>query len=287
VKVRLYPLIAEHYFPMLVDVAFLIVCLVGWAAVTGGADGPGSACAIVSLVVLFHITQVTLLVAVRFDDDAITIIRPWRRRRVPWSQVAGLVYTAMPGTYGFRAPGARSYHPYRLHLVLKDHQPPIGRFRTQTELARFAGPVVMTVSGLGGYPPLDNRETRCADKVYAELERHGFPRPRPVPLEFRYPQYTDDEVTRAVAIDLLRLHPVTVTHGPLDGDASRRLLDTDLPELAHGAGAVREIHREPTYAIYSFEDEPPAAAFAAAARGVVPATWPVTTGALPEPFRAR
>jgi hypothetical protein len=32
------------------------------------------------------------LVAVRFDHEGMTIIRPWRRRRIAWTQVSGLVW---------------------------------------------------------------------------------------------------------------------------------------------------------------------------------------------------
>jgi hypothetical protein len=73
---------------------------------------------------------------------------------------------------------------------------------------------------------------------------------------------------------MLRLHPVTVTHGPLEA-ATTHLLDTELPDL-------REIHREPDYAILSFETAEAAAAFITAAQGVIPTAWSVAAGALPD-----
>jgi hypothetical protein len=68
---------------------------------------------IVALVIAVaaHAVQMAWLVAVRFDDAAITIIRPWRRRRIPWDRIAGLIYTQEPTSQ----PGRDSY---RLRLAL-------------------------------------------------------------------------------------------------------------------------------------------------------------------------
>lgn len=87
--VRLYPLVAEHTFPLLLDAGFFTVCFGAWLLIFGNHFTG----AVLALVVLFHVVQVAWLVAVRFGDDGITIIRPWRRRHVAWSQIAGLIYT--------------------------------------------------------------------------------------------------------------------------------------------------------------------------------------------------
>ena len=76
------------------------------------------------------------------------------------------------------------------------------------------------------------------------------------------------------------IYIISVTHGPL-GDDGTHLLDTELPDLARDSGPVREIHREPGYAIFSFEASEAAGAFLAATRGVAPAAWSITAGALP------
>jgi hypothetical protein len=44
---------------------------------------------------------------------------------------------------------------------------------------------------------------------------------------------------------------------------------------------MREIHREPAYAIFAFETPEAADAFMTATHGVIPAGWPVADGALP------
>jgi len=231
--------------------------------------------AVLGLVVLFHLAQVWWLVVDRFDDTGVTIVRPWRRLHVPWEQIGGLVYT--------QGAESQARAAYKLRLVLKDNEPPLGRYLITAELERFAtGPVLMSMSDLEEDLHLgdDNRGVQCAQRVYAELERHGFPKPPPRTLEFRMPRYNPEEVARSAAIDFLKLHPVTVTHGPLDKDGTH-LLDTELSVLARESGPAREIHREPGYAIFLFEAAEGAGAFLTAARGVAPATWPVATGALP------
>lgn len=274
VTVRLFPLVTEHVTPMVVDLAFFIVLLGGWTLAFGVAYG-ASAIAVLSLVVLFHFAQVWFLVVDRFDDTGVTIIRPWRRQHVPWTQISGLVYTQRLDSQARAA--------YMLRLVLKGNEPPLGRYLTNAELQRFAtGPAVMSMYDLEQdlHRGDDNRGVRCAQRVYAELERHGFPKPPPHTLDFRMPPYTPEAVSLAIAIDMLRLHPVTVTHGRLDDDGTH-LLDTELPDLARDSGPLREIHREPGYAIFSFEASEGAAAFIAGARSVAPAAWSVATGALP------
>jgi len=266
----------EHSLPMLVDLLFLAVAGAVWTLAAGPLSG-GSVVAVLGLTVLFHLAQVWWLVVDRFDDSGVTIVRPWRRRHVPWARIGGLVHT--------RGSDAGARAPYRLRLVLADNEPPVGRYLTPAERQRYAtGPVLMSTYDVSPDPDGegDRRARRCAERIYAELERHGFPRPEPRTLDFRLPRYTPEEVTRAAAIGLLKLHPVTVTHGPLDADGTR-LLDTELPGLAGEAGPVREVHREPGYAIFSFEDADAAAAFRTAARRIAPAAWSIAAGALPAP----
>jgi Integrase core domain len=81
VTVRLYPLTAEHVAAMLADAVALVVAIAVW----GGVRWTDRAIAVVPLcafVALVHAVQL-YRVAVRFDDTAITITRPWRRRRRP------------------------------------------------------------------------------------------------------------------------------------------------------------------------------------------------------------
>ena len=274
VTVRLFPIVTEHSMPLVVDLVFFLVLLVVWTTAIGEVYG-ASVIAVLGLVVLFHLAQVWWLVVDRFDDTGVTIIRPWRRQHVPWTRISGLVYT--------QGVQSRARAPYKLRLVLKDNEPPFGRYLTRAELQPFAtGPAVMSMFDMEQDLHLgdDNRGVRCAQRVYDELERHGFPKPPPHTLDFRTPLYTPDEVNRAAAVDMLKLHPVTVTHGPLDDDGTR-LLDTELPDLARASGPLREIHREPGYAIFAFEAPEGAAAFLAAARGVAPAAWSIAAGALP------
>ncbi|MEV4318123.1 hypothetical protein [Actinocrispum sp. NPDC049592] len=183
VTVRLYPLAAEHVAAMLADAVALVVAIVLWGAV-GWTTGAIAVVPLLAFVALVHAVQM-YRVAVRFDDTAITIIRPWRRWRVEWADVAGLIYSS------------REVRPatYRLHLVLKGSEPPYGRYLTDAELARYAkGPVVMTVFQVN----------RCAERVLDELARHGFPAPELVALRYRSPKYTPEEWMRAVAEDLIR-----------------------------------------------------------------------------------
>jgi hypothetical protein len=271
--VRLFPIVREHVLPMLVDLVFFVVLLVVWTATIGTVHG-ASVIAVLGLVVLFHFVQVWWLVVDRFDDSGVTLIRPWRRRHVPWTRIGGLVYTQV---------SASQYHqPFKLRLVLKDNEPPLGRFLTRAQLERFGtGPVVMSMYDLKDlHLGNGNRGVQCAQRVYAELERHGFPKPPPYTLDFQMPPYTYEQVTLAAAMDLMKLHPVTVTHGPLDGDGTSPL-DTELPDLARDSGPLREIHREPGYAIFAFETPEGAGAFVAAAAFVAPAAWSIAAGGLP------
>lgn len=278
VTVRLFPMTEEHTLPFLVDIVFFFVVFLVWA-IAGGPVNFGSVFVMLVLAVLVHLAQMRWLVADRFDDSGVTLIRTWRRRHVPWSQVSGLVYThqVVPTWPN------RTRAPYRLRLVLKDNEPPVGRYLTNGELEKYAtGPIVLAMGDPADDWKLDrdDRQLRCANRVYAELERHGFPKPPPSVLKFRTPPYTQEQVDRAAAIDMLRLHPVTVTHGPLEA-CGLRVLDTDLAALAAEAGPPRETHREPTYAIFEFETPAAADAFMGAARAATPEAWSVTDGALP------
>jgi hypothetical protein len=235
-------------------------------------------------VLVVHAVQMAWLVAVRFDDGAITVIRPWRRRRVPWDQVAGLIYTREPTSQ----PGR---DPYRLRLVLTGDEPPVGRFLAGTELGPYAkGPVVMTLYDITSGPG-ESRADRCRERVYAGLEQHGVTRPEPYALRFHSVKYTVEEEALATAADLLRVSqgicPVTVNH-PAPHDAGEtHLIDTVLPALATAHGADPADRRSGRYSVFFFPGagaEHASAAFIAAAREVVPDRWRITPTALPEPL---
>jgi hypothetical protein len=277
--VRLYPLVPEHTLPLLVDA----VCL---CAFVPGAIVFGSWLFAVAFVtaVAAHAAQMAWLVAVRFDDAAITIIRPWRRRRIGWDQIAGLVYTqrftSQPGP-----------DPYRLRLVLAGDQPPMGRYMGDGELKPYAnGPVVMTLYDIT--PGSDgSRAGRCQERIYAGLAQHGLTRPKPYPLRFHSAKYTHEEEAFALAADLLRqsqgICPVTVNHPAPDGADETRLVDTVLPELAaaHGADSDND-KRADRYSVFFFpgaDAEESSARFIEEARAIVPARWHIAPTALPEP----
>ena len=40
--IRLSPLVAEHTYPLLLDLAFFLVCCTAWVAVVGNLDGLGA-----------------------------------------------------------------------------------------------------------------------------------------------------------------------------------------------------------------------------------------------------
>jgi len=268
--VRLYPLVNEHTLPLLVD----IVCFIVLVPVTVAFGLSGWVVALPAALAA-HVVQMTWLVAVRFDDTAITIVRPWRRRRIPWDQVAGLIYTS-GGTYHPRR------DPYRLRLVLTDRQPPIGRYLSDAELKPYAkGPVVMTLYGpMSGGP----RTVRCRESVFAGLERHGITRPEPYALKFHSVRYTTEEESLAVAADLLKktqdIRAVTVNHpGPRNAEETH-LVDTVLPELAATHGAQPDGRRTDRYSIFFFQSDD-AERFIAAAQALVPSRWHITPTALP------
>jgi hypothetical protein len=264
---------------MLFDVLFFALIYLIWRAALGMSDGFLGTFAILVAVLAFHALQMAF-VSVQFDDNAITIVRPWRgRRSIEWTQIAGLVYT--------RGADSTARAPYRLRLVLKDNAPPLGRFLTGRELEPYAnGPVVMTLSDLETelHVGSDRPSVRCEQRIYALLAEHKFPKPEPKALAFRSPLYTPDELRLADVADLKRWRPVTVTHGPLVDDDATRLVGTVLPELA------RECGPGPTgspdhgrYSTFLFDEEGPAEAFFTAARNVIPQHWPISRTALPDP----
>jgi hypothetical protein len=276
--VPLYPLGNEHTLPMLVDTVCFIALIPSTAVF-----GQWWFIVAVLTVVAVHAVQMAWLVAVRFDDSAITIIRPWRRHRIPWHQIAGLIYTQEPTSQ-------RGRDPYRLRLVLKDNQPPTGRLLTGTELKPYAkGPVVMTLyditPGSSG-----SRADRCRQRVYAGLEQHGITRPEPYPLRFHSVKYTLEEEALAMAADLLRhsqgTRPVTVNHPTPRNAEETHLIDTVLPELAAAHGTDSGDKHTDRYSIFFFQGadaEQSSARFIAAAQAIIPARWHITPTALPEP----
>jgi hypothetical protein len=90
---------------MMFDVLVSGFIYVIWRAALGMSDGFLGSLAVLAIVLGFHALQMAF-VFVRFDDTAITIVRPWRgRRRIEWSEVAGLIYTQGVDTGRARAPG--------------------------------------------------------------------------------------------------------------------------------------------------------------------------------------
>jgi hypothetical protein len=177
--VRLYPLVAEHYLPMLVDFCAITVGIVVVAVV--GMPNALAAVAVLGFAVLVHAVQMAWLVALRFDDTAITIVRPWRRRRIEWSRVAGLVYLA------------DTDRTYRLRLVFESDELPPEADPDPAEpdveegepdlVPIVVGPVLMAanIRELEPAPGTPRgRAARCLDQVFEELTRRGFPPPPPV-----------------------------------------------------------------------------------------------------------
>lgn len=276
--VWLYPLGPEHTIPMLFDVLFTMLVYVTSQEALGMSYGFLSIVVVLATTLGFHALQLAF-VFVRFDDTAITIVRPWRgRRRYEWSQIAGLIYT--------RTVDTAQRAPYRLRLVLKDSTPPLGRFLTGRELEPYAkGPVVMALTDLESelHVGSDRPSVLCEKRVYALLAEHGFPTPEPRALEFRSPLYTPDELRRAEVADLKQWRPVTVTHGQLDDDAAARLVGTVLPELARECGpGPTGSHDHGRYSTFLFDEQGPADAFFTAARGVLPPQWRISHSALPD-----
>jgi hypothetical protein len=267
--IRLAPLGAEHRVPAAAALGVL-VCL-GAAATAAG----GGVLLLVAVLVaaVFYAVEMVWLVALWFDDDAITIVRPWRRQRIAWSQVAGLIYT--------RVSSGRGPRQYRLRLVLADGAPPPGVHLTDGDQPYGRGPVLFTTRTL----ELQDANA-CRSAVYAELERRGFQRPEPFPLRYQPRGYSRAQQTLAVSMDVRKAHhnthPVTVNHG--GGDP--RLAGEVLPRLALAHGGSGTTHAEPGYTVFFFEGpgaEAGAAAFRDEARRLVPSAWTITPTALPDP----
>ncbi|MCO5971260.1 hypothetical protein [Actinoallomurus soli] len=260
---------------------------IGLASGLGLLHSPGGRLlCILATPLLLHAVQMAWLVAVRFDDTAVTIIRPWRRRRIPWDDIAGLIYTEHVNT------GRTVLMTYRLRLVLKSSAPPEGRHLTYAMRKQpyATGPVVMTLFSIDPGAGSIGAAPGCRERVLAELERHGLPRPGPYAMRFRSPKYTLEEETLAVSMDVRKgshnTHPVTVNHrGPHD-DRQADLIDTVLPELARTHAAAPVTEHNDRYTIFFFEGpdaEQAAADFITAAREIVPTGWRITPTALPEP----
>ncbi len=187
---------------MIVDLAVFGVAYAAWLG-AGLSDSGWAVLPVLGVTVLAHAIQLALFVKVRFDDAGITIIRPWRRRRFYWAQVAGLVVTRRLTT----APGP---DPYMLRLVLAGHEPPYGRYLTEGERERYArgAPVVMRTNAMPGDPGFrgsrGGRAVACQERVLAELERHGLPRPASRPMEFRILGQDPEQADLAIAADFIR-----------------------------------------------------------------------------------
>jgi hypothetical protein len=202
VTVRLYPLQAEHQLPIIVDLAVFGVAYAVWLG-AGLPDRGLAVLPVLGVTALAHAIQLALFVKVRFDDAGITIVRPWSRRRFDWAQVAGLVVTRRHTT----TPGP---DPYQLRLVLAGHEPPYGRYLTEGERERYArgAPVVMRTNAMPGDPVFrgsqGGRAVACQERVLAELEWHGLPRPAPRPMEFRIRGQDPEQADLAIAADFIR-----------------------------------------------------------------------------------
>ncbi|MCP2340888.1 PH domain-containing protein [Actinomadura rupiterrae] len=213
--------------------------------------------------------------ALRFDDDALTIVRPWRRRRIRWDDLAGLIFTRVHTRH-------TGPIPVQLRLVLKDGAPEPGRFLTEGRPpAPYArGPVLFRTH------TLEPDDAGPAQKqIYAELESRGFERPEPFAMRYQPSGCTREEQTLAVAMDVRRrehnTHPVTVNH---DG-GDEHLIGPVLARLAIRHHATGKPHVQPFHSIFFFEGaeaEANSVAFADAVRQVVPSGWIVTASALPE-----
>lgn len=275
--VRLSPLSEEHVLPLVVDLGFFIVLDAVLTLGFGASPSGLGAFALLALVVAFHFVQVRALVTLRFDDEGVTIVGPWRRRHVAWREIAGLVYTRDASG----SAQSRSY--YHLRLVLRGQEPPLGRYLAEAELKPYTkGPVLMALWYLG--PDREGKAGRCQAEVFAELERHGFPPPEPTALEFRIPPYSPLALRTAVAADVVRAHGVVIEHGPDPSPSEADLLARTLPELARAHAAAETVLREPAFTTFIFErplTEQDAARFLSEAAKAVPARWKVTPGILP------
>ncbi|WP_433891158.1 PH domain-containing protein [Streptomyces sp. CA-111067] len=276
--VRLSPLLEEHSRALGVDLVFFIV-LYGVVVFGTGSEarGPG-AFAVIGAVVVFHWLQMRFLVKLRFDEDGITVVRVPRRRRVLWSDIAGLVYTER----GSSAPNSGT--TYQLRLVLRGQEPPLGRFLTKVQRQDLSrGPLLMALPSLD-----DDGETKGDHRrrlVLRELAEHGFPAPEPRAWEFRTPLFSPRALTASIAMDMRGARAVAVQHGTDVSAEQRTLLDSTLPELAVAHGGAESALREPDFTSFFFEGPEKrahAGAFLTAARAAVPAQWQVSEGTLPQ-----
>jgi hypothetical protein len=194
---------AEHLLPVIVDLVVFGVAYAVWLG-AGLTDSAWAVLPVFGITALAHAIQMALFVKVRFDDAGITIIRPWSRRRFDWARVVGLVVTWRPTA---STPGP---DPYLLRLVLTGHEPPYGRYLTEGERERYArgAPVVMRTNAMPGDPGFrgsrGRRAAECQERVLAELERHGLPRPAPRPMEFRIRGQDPEQADLAIAADFIR-----------------------------------------------------------------------------------
>lgn len=163
VTIWLYPLYWENYWPVAaVDLAVLGVAYALWLS-AGLSDSGWAVIPLGCVVAVGHASQMAFA-AVRFDDEAITITRPWRwPRRVPWTPVKGLAWTCRFGGNEHDTAVRGLSHIRYLHLVLAEPRP------TRT-------PVVMISDDRrpDPYSGRTSRADRCHDRILAELGRHGL-----------------------------------------------------------------------------------------------------------------
>lgn len=270
-KISLRPLTSEHDIPLVLDLGILLMVEFALLPTSLGVN-------LVQFIglavgVAAHLVQVTWLLWLGFDDTGITIVRPWRRHRVEWSDIAGLAQTYR----GYSMGGGL----YVIRLVRTDNEPPLQYGVPKEYLRRtLSGPVLMKVGT--EFKP-DTRAGRCEDQIFAELEKRGLRRPERSSITYWSKKYSPEELFLAAWIDKNGLSPVTINHGTPTDDTTHLLTET-LPELARTHGADDKPTSGPTYTIYLFrgpDAQQSAEAFLKSVQAVAPATWTITPTALP------
>lgn len=180
VTVRLYPLPWEHWRLQGLDYLVLVAAVIIFE-VTTQLGVTQAVLAGLGVAVVAHAIAM-LLAADRFDAAGITIIRPWRRRRVAWSEIGGLVYVSRKAATGGANEGGVAGKPqtmYLLRLVLAAEAARMDEYNAKL----FRGPVVMITSRLpaglqtSNYPGRRLLTAQREERVLALLEQYGLARP--------------------------------------------------------------------------------------------------------------
>lgn len=165
VTVWLWPLSYENGFPVnAADFAAFVVFEGLWAATGHDADAGWLIFPIAGVVIVAHVVQMAFA-TVRFDDDGMTIRRPWRRRRrIPWTDVAGVAWTDKL-LRGRRPLEGGPLIQQKLTLrVLSAGHPMVPAF----------SPALMVVSSeVRDNPDSARRGAVCMRRILGELKSHG------------------------------------------------------------------------------------------------------------------